>query len=214
MWEVPKSALYLVAGRAQARGRPYLDVVAAALEGGVDVLQMREKGGTRKDLLELGRRLHDLTQRYGIPLVVNDDPQLARDLGAEGLHLGQGDTSPEAARRIVGERVFLGLSTHDANEILAARGRGVSLIGVGPVFPTTTKADAEPVVGVDLLLRARVLAPELAAFGIGGIDRERARLLVAKGCRRLAVSSAILGASDPLEATSRLKEILAIPSAQ
>ncbi len=214
MWQPPPSALYLIAGRARARGNDYLGLIAAALDGGVDVLQMREKRGARGDLLELGRRLHDLTQRHGIPFVVNDDPHLARDLSAEGLHLGQSDTSPEAARGIVGEDVFLGLSTHSEDEILAARGRGLDLIGVGPLYPTRTKENAEAPVGVDLLRRASVLAPELPAFGIGGIDHERAQKLAARGCRRLAVSAAILEADDPFEVAFRLKRILTVVPAE
>ncbi len=208
MWQPPESALYLIAGRSGVEGRSYLDVIASALEGGVDVLQMREKGGLREDLVDLGRRLHDLAQRHGIPFVVNDDPALAKELGAEGLHLGQSDTPPEVARRIVGDGVFLGLSTHSEAEIRAARGRGLTLIGVGPLFPTTTKSDAEAPVGDKLLRRASVLAPGLPAFGIGGIDAERARRLARKGCLRLAVSSAILTAPDPYEAACALKQIV------
>ena len=205
--------LYLVASRALVPGGDYLDRLAAALEGGVGLLQMREKGSDRSRLLDLGRSLRDLCRRHDAGFIVNDDPELALALDADGVHLGQSDLPCAAARRIVGPRCWIGLSTHDWDQIDRARAAGADHLGLGPIFKTDTK-DAGPPIGLEILRRLRTVHPELPVFPIGGIDIGNIGLVRAAGARGAAVSSAVLRAEDPKEAARRMIEILRAPNIQ
>ncbi|MEZ6194999.1 MAG: thiamine phosphate synthase [Planctomycetota bacterium] len=196
----PTPAVYLIAGRGDRSPAEHLARVRASLEAGVAAVQMREKGATREELRDLGRALRTLCADHGAPFVVNDDPGLARELGADGLHLGQEDLAPAAARAIVGAGMRIGLSTHDRDQARRALGDpAVDHIGVGPVWATRTK-DAGAPLGPD---EAREIATLYGgeAWPIGGIDARGALELAARGLPRAAVSLAILGADDVGEAT-------------
>jgi thiamine-phosphate pyrophosphorylase len=177
------------------------DFLEAAIRGGVDIVQVREKELADRELLAALEEARELTRRLGVPLVVNDRPDLAVLCGADFVHVGQDDLPVEAARRF---GVGVGLSTHSRREIDAA---ATDYIGVGPVYETPTKA-GRPAVGLELVRYAaeRARAPW---FAVGGIDSSNVAEVVAAGARRIAVVRAIVDAEDPERAAAELRAALA-----
>ncbi|MEA2443815.1 MAG: thiamine-phosphate pyrophosphorylase, partial [Thermoleophilales bacterium] len=155
--------LYLVIEAAPARA-----VVPAALRGGVDVVQLREKGASDAELVRAGRELRATCDEYGALLVVNDRADLALECGADGVHVGQEDEPVDAVRRLVGPDVLIGVSTHSPEQIAAAERAAADYLGVGPVYATATKPGVEPV-GIELVRHAASHATK-PWFAIGGID--------------------------------------------
>jgi thiamine-phosphate pyrophosphorylase len=181
--------------------RPDLrDFLEAAIRGGVDIVQVREKELSDRDLLGVLHEARELTRRLDVPLVVNDRPDLAVLCGAELVHVGQDDIPVDEARRF---GVGVGLSTHAEPEIDAA---GADYIGVGPVYPTPTK-EGRPAVGLELVTYAAKRA-RTPWFAVGGIDASNAEEVVAAGATRIAVVRAIGEASDPERAARELRAIL------
>jgi thiamine-phosphate pyrophosphorylase len=200
-----RAKLCLLATSALARG-PLVEVVRSAIRGGVDAVQLREKESGDARLLELARSLREITARERVLFIVNDRVDVALLCGADGVHLGQGDLPVAAARDLAVSRLLIGVSTHDAGEARRAEREGADYIGVGPVFPTTTK-DAGPPLGPEGL--AGVLASTtLPAFAIGGITAERVPLLEAAGTTRIAVSAAVLARDDATCAARELRAAL------
>ncbi len=201
-------SLYLIAGRAQAPRGEFLDRVRAALAAGVDLVQLREKDAEPDEVFELGRVLFELCRSAGRPLVVNDDAELAARLRAGGLHVGQDDLAPAAARALVGPDCFIGLSTHSLVQAVAAfADPAVDAIGIGPIFRTATK-DAGAPLGPEIWRGLAALEVAKPAWAIGGITAGNLPALVTCGCRRIAVSSAILQAPDVAREVRRLRTIL------
>lgn len=188
--------LYLITG-----ARPDLgDFLEAAIRGGVDFVQVRERELSDRDLLAVLQEAREVTQRLGVPLVVNDRPDLAVLSGAEFVHVGQDDIPVDEARRF---GVGVGLSTHAEAEIDAA---AADYIGVGPVYPTPTK-EGRPPVGLELVTFAAKRA-RTPWFAVGGIDASNAEEVVAAGATRLAVVRAIGDAADPEDAARTLRRIV------
>jgi thiamine-phosphate pyrophosphorylase len=176
---------------------PFLE---AAVRGGVDLVQVRERDLPDRELLRVLAEARDVTGRLGIPLVVNDRPDLAVLCGADFVHVGQEDLPVDAARRF---GVGVGLSTHASREIDAAE---ADYIGVGPVFATPTK-EGRAAVGLGLVRYAAERA-RVPWFAIGGIDASNVRDVVAAGASRVAVVRAIGNASDPERAAAELRGAL------
>lgn len=194
--------LYLVTGV-----RPDLaDFLAAAIKGGVDVVQIRERALDDRRILVALEEAREVTARLGVPFLVNDRPDLALLCGADAVHVGQDDLPVAAVRRL---GLPVGLSTHAPAEIDSA---DADYIGVGPVFATPTKP-GRPAVGLELVRYAAERAT-LPWFAIGGIDLENAHDVVAAGATRLAVVRAIGDATDPEEAARGLAAILEAATAQ
>ncbi len=188
-----ESRLYLITS-----ARPDLgDFLAAAVRGGVDLVQLREKELPDGELLDVLASARDTTRRLGVPLVVNDRPDLAVLAEADGVHVGQDDLPVEAVRRF---GLTVGLSTHAPGEIDAARS---DYVGVGPVYATPTKV-GRPGVGLELVRYAAAHAP-VPWFAIGGIDRKNVADVVGAGASRIAVLRAIGEAADPEEAARELR---------
>jgi thiamine-phosphate pyrophosphorylase len=188
--------LYLITA-----ARPDLDAfLEAAVRGGVDIVQIREKGLSDRDLLVVLEEARAVTHRLGVPLVVNDRPDLAVLSGADYVHLGQEDLPVAQARRF---GIGLGQSTHAPKEIDAA---DADYIGVGPVHSTPTKA-GRPAVGLELVRYAAGRAP-MPWFAIGGIDASNVADVVAAGATRIAVVRAIGEAPDPERAARELRNAL------
>jgi thiamine-phosphate pyrophosphorylase len=188
--------LYLVTGL-----RPDLDsFLDAAIRGGVDIVQIREKQAPDGDVLAGLEVARDVTGRHDVPLVVNDRPDLALLVGADLVHVGQDDLPPAAVRSL---GLAVGLSTHAPEEIEAA---DADYIGVGPVFATPTKA-GRPAVGLELVRYAAEHA-SVPWFAIGGIDKTSARHVIEAGATRLAVVRAICDAPDPEAAARDLRKQL------
>ncbi len=196
--------LYLVTDPGLARGRPMGEIVRAAVEGGVTVVQIRDKGGTSRALYEEALEMRRLLDALNRPLIVNDRLDIALAVGAAGVHLGQGDLPCAAARRIAGRRMVIGVSVSTVDEAVAAERDGADYVSVSPVFPTPTKTDTPAPAGL-AGLRAIRLSVALPVVAIGGANAGNAADLVAAGADGVAVVSAIMSASDPRGAA---KEIL------
>jgi thiamine-phosphate pyrophosphorylase len=188
--------LYLITGARADLG----DFLEAAIRGGVDLVQVREKELSDRDHLAVLDEAREVTRRHDVPLVVNDRPDLAVLCGAEFVHVGQDDVPVDEARRF---GVGVGLSTHAEPEIDAA---AADYIGVGPVYPTPTK-EGRPAVGLELVRYAAARA-RVPWFAIGGIDESNAEDVVAAGATRIAVVRAIGDAADPERAARALRGIV------
>ena len=181
--------------------------VAAAVRGGVDVVQLRDKQATRQELLPLAEELKEICEAEGAIFTVNDDPELARLCGADGVHLGQGDEAAESARTKLGPRSIIGLSAGSVEEARRAVGRGADYLGVGTVFATPTKKDAV-VAGLPLVEEVARENLTIPWFAIGGIDLENAGRVADAGAPGLAVVREILDAEDPEAAARDLRSML------
>lgn len=188
--------LYLISDDASLLDGSFPALLDAALRAGLRVAQLRGKRVNENALLAMGREARRLTRRHGAALIVNDRVELAMRLEADGVHLGQGDTPPAEARRILGPGAVIGFSTHNREQVEAAQGQPVDYIGVGPVFATSTKEQADPVVGLDLVHWA-VGRSRVPVVAIGGISLENLDAVLATGTPNVAVISAITRAADP-----------------
>ncbi len=195
-----RTVLYLVCD-----ARPD-DFLARALRGGVEIVQLRIKDGSDEQVLAAGRRFRAATLAGGALLILNDRPDLATAVDADGVHVGQDDIDPARARALVGPERLLGLSTHSPGQIAAAQRAGVDYIGVGPVYATPTKPGRTPV-GLELVRHA---AQSSAApfFAIGGITVDNVAAVRGAGARRVAVVRALTHAADPRAAASALRAAL------
>jgi len=197
--------LYLVTDPDLTAGRPILQVVAAALEGGVTAVQLRDKKSAPRDLLALGAEMRRIARRHQATFIVNDRVDLALALDADGVHVGAEDLPPLEARRLAPRPRLVGVSAGTVREAQSAERVGADYLGAGPVFATATKPDAGEPIGLDGLA-AIASAVSIPVVGIGGIDSGNASSVIEAGAAGVAVISAIVGAGDP-EAAAR--EILA-----
>jgi thiamine-phosphate pyrophosphorylase len=193
--------LYLVT-EARPGGRDPEDLLRPALQGGVDVVQLRDKSGDDHAVVRAGRVFRRLCDAYDALFIVNDRPDLAIACAADGVHLGQHDGEAVAARRLVGDDLLIGLSTHSAQQVDAVR--EADYFAVGPVFATPTKPEYPPV-GTELVAYAAAHA-RVPFFAIGGIDAGNVAEVVASGAERVAVVRAIQDAPDPAQAARTLRE--------
>jgi thiamine-phosphate pyrophosphorylase len=207
--------LYLCTDARRERG-DLADFAEAALAGGVDVIQLRDKGSpgearfgpleARAELAAL-EILADAAQRHGALLAVNDRADIARAAGADVLHLGQDDLPPATARDIVGPQVLIGRSTHDRDQARSALSEDVDYFCVGPCWPTPTKP-GRPAPGLDLVRTVAATPTDKPWFAIGGIDAQRLPEVLAAGARRVVVVRAITAADDPRAAAQQLSAAL------
>ncbi len=181
------------------------DVATAALRGGVGIIQLREKSLPDHEIVARGLWLRAVTRDSGALLIVNDRPDLADQIGADGVHLGQTDGDLQAAREVLGPGRLVGISTHDPRQAAAAVMAGADYLGVGPCFATSTKQFSQ-LAGISYV-RHVAAATSLPWFAIGGIDGSTAPEVFAAGATRIAVSSAICGAEQPAEVAWRLSQL-------
>lgn len=211
--------LYLCTDARRERG-DLAEFADAALAGGVDVIQLRDKGsaGERRfgplearDELAACEILADAARRHGALFAVNDRADIARAAGADVLHLGQGDLPLDVARGIVGPDTLLGLSSHNRDQAAAASASEADYFCVGPCWPTPTKPGRDAP-GLPLVRAAAAFGGAKPWFAIGGIDEARLPEVLAAGARRIVVVRAITAASDPGAAARRLRSALAAAS--
>jgi thiamine-phosphate pyrophosphorylase len=200
----PALRLYLCIGRLFSPGRPVGEAVAAAVAGGVTMVQLREKGASGREFYETARELRSLTRRLAVPLVINDRLDIALAIGAEGLHIGQSDLPLKTARRLAGRGMFIGVSAGSVEEALAAERDGADYLGAGTVYPTGSKADTGEAIGIPGLA-AICAAVRIPVVAIGGITEENAGEALAAGAAGIAVISAILSRPDQEGAARRLR---------
>ena len=199
-------SLYVILDRAAARGRDLETILDGALGGGCRMIQLREKEWPSGRLLPLAERLRERCRGAGATFIVNDRVDLALALAADGVHLGQDDLPPRAARPLLKSGMILGRSTHSLAQAREACDDGAGYIAVGSMFPTTTKPDFE-LVGPELIqkLRGEIRVP---VIGIGGITPDNVAAVIRAGADGVAVISAVCGAADPAAATRRLLEAI------
>jgi thiamine-phosphate pyrophosphorylase len=198
--------LYFVCD-ARPNGEDPEALLRAALSGGVDIVQLREKELGRAEIERSASTFRRVCDTYSALFIVNDDPDLARACDADGVHVGQDDTSAEEARGLLGPYAIIGLSTHSPEQIAAANERPVDHISVGPIWETPTKA-GRPAVGLELISHAAEHAAH-PFFGIGGIDPSNAEQVVRAGARRLCVVRAIRDAANPTAVAEELRRAFA-----
>jgi len=182
------------------------DATAQLIRGGADLIQLRGKRQTVAELTDLAEQLHGLTSHAGVPLIVNDHPEIARDVPVEGLHLGQDDHSIAAAREIVRRECWIGKSTHCIPQAVAAEAEGADYIGFGPLFATPTKPDYEPI-GTSDIRRVHELV-RIPIFCIGGIKLANLANVLAAGAKRVVIVSGLLQSADIAAATRTAKALL------
>ena len=211
-----RARLYLCTDARRERG-DLATFVDAALAGGVDIVQLRDKGSPgeqrfgpleARDELATLEVLADAARRHGALVAVNDRADIARAAGADVLHLGQRDLPLTVARDIVGPGVVIGRSTHDESQVAGAAAEAADYFCVGPCWPTPTKPD-RPAPGLPLVRAAADLAGAKPWFAIGGIDHDRLPEVLAAGARRVVVVRAITAAEDPRAAAEQLSSALA-----
>ncbi len=182
-------------------------LLRAALTGGADIVQLREKELGRAEIERAAGTFRRVADTYSALFIINDDPELAHSCRADGVHVGQDDVSAEAARELLGAKAIIGLSTHSEEQIAASADRPVDYISVGPIWETPTK-QGRPAVGLDLIAHAAEHAPH-PFFAIGGIDPGNAGQVVKAGAERLCAVRAIRDAADPEAAAAALRQAFA-----
>jgi len=198
--------LYFVCDAAP-RGEETEALLRAALSGGVDIVQLREKSLNRETIEQAAQTFRRVCDTYSALFIVNDDPYLALACDADGVHVGQDDASVEEAREVLGPDAIVGLSTHSEEQLAAAGGQAVDYVSVGPVWETPTKA-GRAAVGLELVTHATQSSPH-PFFAIGGIDAGNAAEVVAAGARRLGAVRAIRDAEDPMAAAESIRRAFA-----
>jgi len=196
------SRLYLVIDPLDT-GRDPLALARAMLAGGARLLQLRLKHVPSGELVAIADRLRELTARAGATFIVNDRADVARAVGADGVHLGQEDLPVDAARRLLGPGRLVGLSTHSEAQLETGRASGADYFALGPVFATTSKAAADPVIGCERLRAARSLVSQ-PLVAIGGITAATARAVLDAGVDAVAIIAAVVRAPDVERATAEL----------
>ncbi len=200
-------SLYLVADPSRCGGRPLADVVAAAVAGGVSLVQLRDKTGPTRRLVDTARALKRIVAPHRVPLLINDRVDVALAAGADGVHLGQEDMAVEDARGVLGRDAIIGLTVRSEAEARAVPRHLVDYVSIGAVFPTASKDNPDPPNGLDGLARiAALVAPPRVA--IAGIDRTSAAAVIGAGVEGVAVISAICMARDPRAASAELAAIV------
>ena len=181
-------------------------VAIELLRGGADLIQLRGKKQSVAELTSLTNELHGLTSEVGVPLIINDHAEIAREIAVEGLHLGQDDLPIAAAREIVGRECWIGKSTHSLAQASAAAEEGAAYIGFGPLFATPTKPQYQPV-GTGDIRRVHELVP-LPIFCIGGIKLQNLAMVLSAGASRMVIVSGLLQSGDIAAATRAAKQLL------
>lgn len=199
--------LCLVTDRCRTAGRPLLTIVEAALRGGVEALQIREKDLLGRALLELSDPLRQMTARVGAALLINDRADVCRAVGADGVHLRADHLPVPVVRGLLGDGGLIGVSAHHADEARAAESDGADFVLLGPIYDTPSKRAYGPPIGVRAL-EAAATRLSIPIFAIGGITADRVAEVTGAGAWGVAVTSAILSAPDPEQAATALRYTL------
>jgi thiamine-phosphate diphosphorylase len=197
-----KRGLYFAADTSALPLDEICEVTQAALEGGVVLVQLRSKNLGREEMVRSAARLTELCDEYGVPLLINDFPEVAAEAGAHGVHVGQEDVSVAEARKVLGPGAIIGATTLAPEAVRRAEAEGADYVSAGPMFRSPTKPD-KPVAGPDLARRLRELT-ELPLCVIGGITAQNVGQLAECGVDLVCVISAIAAAEDPRAATERI----------
>lgn len=186
---------------------PLLDAAEEALRGGITMLQLREKTLPIEEFIWEGRALKSLCVKYGVPLIINDNVEVAKEVGADGIHLGIGDADINAARRILGQNTIIGASAHNIREAVEAERKGADYLGVGAAFGSGSKDNAVSLSGLQIYqeISSRVSIPIVA---IGGITSANLMKLRGLGISGIALISAIFGTANIEAETARFAQLV------
>jgi thiamine-phosphate pyrophosphorylase len=205
-------SLYVLVDPAIARGKPLDALAAAAAKGGATVVQLRDKLGATRQLIDTALAIKQALRGFGVPLIVNDRADVMLAAGADGIHVGRDDLDPDTARRLLGPRAIIGVSIKNESDIAKLPVGAVDYACIGGVFATGSKDNPDPPIGLDglrrlcKLLRAR--APQLPVGAIAGITEKNAAAVIGAGAEGIAVISAVIVAGDPEAAARRLRTLV------
>ena len=198
--------LYAITDEVISDGRTHLEIAQAAIAGGADVIQLRDKKASSRELFEIACSLRELAHRAGVTFIVNDSLDIAVASGADGVHLGQEDLSAKVAGRLLTPGMILGVSAGSTDEAVQAERDGADYIGVGPVFEARgTKSDAGEPIGLELIRQVRETC-NIPIVAIGGIDLQNVSSVIRAGAHSAAVISALVQAKDITEMAGKLTE--------
>jgi len=197
------TTLYFITDSTSVSAERFLPTVEAACKGGASLIQLREKNRSTREYMELANSTHEITKRYNIPLIIDDRVDVALAIGAEGVHVGQTDMPVKIARQLMGADKIIGATTKTVPQALEAYEQGADYLGVGAIYPTTTKV-VTILTSVDTL-KAIVKAVPINVNAIGGLNKNNIDVLKGSGISGICAVSAIMKAEDPERATRELK---------
>lgn len=198
--------LYAVTDQTWSNDITLKEQVELAIQGGVTFVQLREKKKSKEEIIQIAREIKQITDKYQIPFVINDNVEVALEVGADGVHVGQEDMKAVEARRILGDKKIIGVSVHTVEEAVEAQKMGANYIGVGAVFPTSTKKNAVKMSNKTLQDICQVV--DIPVVAIGGIQTENIMELKESGIDGIAVVSAIFSKKDIKQAAKELREMV------
>lgn len=202
------TGLYVITDKKLIQRDSFVQTVESSIKGGARMVQLREKDTPEDEIINLGLQILKVTKRYGVPLIINDSPELAREIGADGVHLGGEDASVHNARAILGADAIIGVSCYNRIERgLNAVQVGADYVAFGTPYKTPTKPDREPT-SIEILNQAVKLINEIPVFAIGGITKENARTILETGVDGIAVITSVFGSTDPEKATRELTDLI------
>jgi thiamine-phosphate pyrophosphorylase len=196
--------LYIITDKKLIPRSGFIDTVEKAIRGGARIVQLREKDTPEKEIIKLGKGLLEVTRRYGIPLIINDSPVLAKEIGADGVHIGQYDMLISQAREFLGSKTIIGVSCYgDVQRGLQAEREGADYVSFGTPFFTPTKPDRKPT-PFEVLREAKRRITKIPVFAIGGISKENVRSVLETGVDGICVITSVFGSPDPEKASREL----------
>jgi thiamine-phosphate pyrophosphorylase len=201
------TGIYLITDRASLSGKSLDDVILQAVKGGAAMVQLREKSASTRVFIEEARRIQKILAPYDVPLIINDRVDVARAIGADGVHIGQEDMPYPLARKLLGPGAIIGLSVETPEQVEAAQDLDVAYLGVSAIFATPTKTNTRNHWGLDGLRKVRSMSRHFLV-AIGGITASNAAGVMQAGADSLAVVSAICSAPDPQKAAEHLQRII------
>ncbi len=199
------TSLYFITDSTGFSEEEFLRRVEQALQGGVTIMQLREKDKTTRQYIALAEKVHSLTKRYQVPLIIDDRIDVALAIDAEGVHVGQSDMPVDMARKILGEEKIVGATAKTVPQALEAYHQGADYLGVGAIYPTTTKV-ITVLTPVETLQEICKAVP-IPANAIGGLNKDNLNILQESGLAGICIVSAIMKAEDPCKAARELLEL-------
>ena len=184
-----------------------IETTRLVIDGGADAIQLREKTISDSEFITLAREVRDITTKSGTLLIINDRIHVAREINADGVHLGQQDMSVLEARDIIGNEKIIGVSTHSTIQARQAQKDGADYIAIGPIYPTRTK-EYEPSVGIEIIQKISEAVVNIPIIAIGAITLENLDEVLKAGASRVAICSAIIGSKDILSTTRQFNNKL------
>jgi thiamine-phosphate pyrophosphorylase len=202
-----KPILYLVTDRSHSNMSYFKSVINEAAKAGVELIQLREKNISVSEHRKIAKEVKEITDTYNIPLIINDNPIVAAEINAAGVHIGQEDIDIDTTRKIIGNKAIIGISIENIEQARMLPQDKVEYIAISPLFVTKTKKDAASPVGLDEARKIRKIITK-PLFAIGGINHKNAKDVILSGIDGICVVSAIFSSSNPFLATQQLRQLI------